>query len=65
MHVDENGILITGFVCVLKPLKTLEFLESDFKALKVLEIGFWSLKVLNFLLNKIEKTSTLLYLNKF
>ena len=34
---------------------SLEFLESDFKALKVLEIGFWSLKVLDFLLNKIKK----------
>ena len=38
-----------------KLLKTLEFLESDFKALIVLEIGFWSLEVLDFLLNKIEK----------
>ena len=37
-----------------KPLKTLEFQESDFKALKVLEFRFQSLKVLDFLLNKIE-----------
>ena len=43
--------MVTGFVRVLK---TLEFLKSDFKALKVLEIGFWSLKVLDFVLNKIE-----------
>ena len=45
-----------GFAHVLK---TLEFLESDFQALKVLEIGFWSLKVLDFLLNKIEKYQSL------
>ena len=32
-------VVYTGFIGVLK---TLEFLESDFKALKVLEIGFWS-----------------------
>ena len=37
-----------GFVHVLK---TLEFQESDFKALKVLETGFWSLKALDFSLN--------------
>ena len=42
----------TGFVCVLK---TLEFQESDFKALKVLEFRFRSLKVLDFLLNEMEK----------
>ena len=36
-------------------LKTLEFLEANFKALKVLEIGFWSLKVLDFLLNNVKK----------
>ena len=41
-----------GLVCVLK---TLEFLESNFKALKVLEIGFWSMKVFDFILSKIEK----------
>ena len=46
---------ITGFVRTLKTLENLEFLESDFKALKVLESGFWSLKVLDFLLNKSEK----------
>ncbi len=37
-----------GFVRVLK---TPEFQEFDFKALKVLEIGFWSLKVVGFLLS--------------
>ena len=42
----------TGFVCVLKPLKTLDFQESDFKALKVLEIGFRSLKVLEFFIEQ-------------
>ena len=36
-------------------LKTLEFQESNFKALKVLEFRLRSLKVLDFLLNKIEK----------
>ena len=40
-----------GFVRILK---TLEFQESNFKALKVLEFRFQSLKVLDFLLNKIE-----------
>ena len=42
----------TGFVFILKPLKTLHFQESDFKALKVLEIGFWSLKVLGFFIER-------------
>ena len=41
-----------GFVRVLK---TLEFQEANFKALKVLEFRFRSLKVLDFLLKKIEK----------
>ena len=39
---------IPGFVCVLK---TLEFQDSDFKALQVLDTGFWSLKVFFFSLN--------------
>ena len=47
-----QGSQSTGFV---RSLKTLEFLEFDFKALKVLAIGVWSLKVLDFLLNKIRK----------
>ena len=42
-------VSISGFVRVLK---TLEFLESDFKALKLLEIGFWSLKVLDFFIEQ-------------
>ena len=45
-------LMKSGF---LRVLKTLEFQESDFKALKVLEIGFWSLTVLDFSLNKILK----------
>ena len=46
--------LCQGSYASWKPLKTLEFQESDFKALKVLEFRFRSLKVLEFLLNKIE-----------
>ena len=45
---------IQGSYASWKPLKTFEFQESDFKALKVLEFRFRSLKVLEFLLNKIE-----------
>ena len=41
----EAHAQITGFVRVLK---TLEFQQSDFKALKVLEFHFRSLKVLDF-----------------
>ena len=44
---------IQGSYASWKPLKTFEFQESDFKALKVLEFRFRSLKVLEFLLNKI------------
>ena len=42
----------SGLICVLK---TLEFQESDLKALKVFEIGFGSWMSIIFLLNKIEK----------
>ena len=53
-------IVYSGFVCILK---TLQFLESDFRALKVAEIGVWSLKVLDLLLNKIRKcVKTLVFL---
>ena len=44
----ENNDIQTGFVRILK---SLEFQESNFKALKVFETGFWSLKVLDFSLN--------------
>ena len=47
--------MVTGFIRVLK---TIEFQESDFKALKVLEFCFRSLKVLDFLSNKIEVRHT-------
>ena len=50
-------VSISGFVHVLK---TLEFLESDFKALKVLKIGFWSLKVLDFFIEQDWKISMLI-----
>ena len=43
-----QSVFRTGFICVLK---TLEFQEYDFKALKVLETGFCFLKVLDFSLN--------------
>ena len=43
---------MSGFVCISK---TLEFLQSDVKALKVLEFHFRPWKVLDFLFNKIEK----------
>ena len=51
-RLQDTPAQSTGFV---RSLKTLEFLEFDFKALKVLAIGVWSLKVLDFLLNKIRK----------
>ena len=50
-----RNTLIQGSYMSLKPLNTLEFQKSDFKALKVLEINFWSLKVFDFLLKKIKK----------
>lgn len=53
MNINNKLIIKkTGFVRVLK---TLEFQEANFKALKVLEFRFRSLKVLDFLLKKIEK----------
>ena len=46
------------FFRVRTRLKTLEFQESGFKALKVLEIGFWSLKVIDFLSEQDHKISS-------